>query len=117
MNKSDIALAVFDSHTQADAAVRSLAKAGFDMKTISIVGKDYHTEEHAVGYLNAGDRAKFFGKLGAFWGGLAGILFGSALMFVRWWATSSCWARSRPRWRAAWKVRCWAAVPARCSAR
>lgn len=35
-----------------------------------------------VGYFNAGDRAKFFGKLGAFWGGLAGILFGSALMFV-----------------------------------
>ncbi len=52
------------------------------MKTISILGRDYHTEEHVLGYLNAGDRAKFFGKLGAFWGGLAGILFGSALMFV-----------------------------------
>ena len=52
------------------------------MKAISILGKDYHTEEHVVGYFNAGDRAKFFGKLGAFWGGLAGVLFGSALMFV-----------------------------------
>ena len=82
MNKSDIALAVFNDHIHADAAVRSLAQAGFNMKTISIVGKDYHTEEHAVGYFNAGDRAKYFGKLGAFWGGLAGILFGSALMFV-----------------------------------
>jgi len=82
MNKTDIALAVFDSHTLADEAVRKLAKAGFDMKTISIVGKDYHTEEHAVGYVNMGDRARFFGKLGAFWGGLAGVLFGSALMFV-----------------------------------
>lgn len=82
MNKSDTAVAVYDSHEQAEAAVRELAKAGFDMKTISIVGKDYHSEEHVVGYFNAGDRAKFFGKLGAFWGGLAGLLFGSALMFV-----------------------------------
>ena len=52
------------------------------MKTISILGKDYHSEEHVVGYFNVGDRARFFGKLGAFWGGLAGVLFGSALMFV-----------------------------------
>jgi uncharacterized membrane protein len=82
MNKSDIVVAVFDSHDQADQAVRKLAKEGFDMKTISIVGRDYHTEAQAVGYLNAGARARFFGKLGAFWGGLAGILFGSAMMFV-----------------------------------
>ena len=82
MSKTDFAVAVYDTHGQAETAVKDLAKAGFDMKTISILGRDYHTEEHVVGYLNAGDRAKFFGKLGAFWGGLAGILFGSALMFV-----------------------------------
>jgi hypothetical protein len=82
MSKTDIAVAVFNSHGQAEDAVQRLAKAGFDMKKISIVGKDYHTEEQPVGYFNAGDRAKFFGKLGAFWGGLAGILFGSALLFV-----------------------------------
>lgn len=82
MSKADIAVAVYDSHTQAEDAVHKLAKAGFDMKTISILGKDYHTEENVVGYFNAGDRARFFGKLGAFWGGLAGMLFGAALMFV-----------------------------------
>jgi uncharacterized membrane protein len=82
MSKTDFTVAVFDKHTLADDAVRRLAKAGMDMKTISIVGRDYHTEEHAVGYLNIGDRARFFGKLGAFWGGLAGILFGSAMMFI-----------------------------------
>lgn len=82
MNKTDIAVAIYESHTQAEEAVHKLARAGFDMKTISILGKDYHTEEHVVGYFNVGDRARFFGKLGAFWGGLAGILFGSALLFV-----------------------------------
>ncbi len=82
MSKTDIAVAVYDFHGQAEEAVHKLAKAGFDMKAISILGKDYHSEQHVVGYFNAGDRAKFFGKLGVFWGGLAGILFGSALMFV-----------------------------------
>ena len=82
MNKTDIAVAVYDSHGQAEDAVHKLAKAGFDMKTISIIGKDYHTEQHVVGYFNTGDRVKYSGKLGAFWGGMAGILFGSALMFV-----------------------------------
>ena len=82
MTKTDIAVAVYDHHTQAESAVKALQRAGFDMKKISIIGRDYHTEEHVVGFLNAGDRAKFFGKLGAFWGGLMGMLFGSALIFV-----------------------------------
>lgn len=82
MNKTDIAVAVYDTHIQAEAAVKTLQRAGFEMKKISILGKDYHTEEHVIGYFNTGERVKFFGKLGAFWGGLAGMLFGSALMFV-----------------------------------
>lgn len=82
MRKTSLAVAVYKSHMQAEDAVHMLARAGFDLKTISIVGKDYHTEEHVVGVFNAGDRAKFFGQLGAFWGGLAGMLFGSALLFV-----------------------------------
>lgn len=82
MSKADIAVAVYDSHEQAEEAVRELAKSGFDMKAISIIGRDYHTEENVVGYFNIGDRAKFFGKFGAFWGGLAGLLFGSAMLFI-----------------------------------
>ena len=82
LSKTDIAVAVYDTHTQAESAVKALQRAGFDMKKLSIIGNDYHTEEHVVGFLNAGDRAKFFGKLGAFWGGLMGMLFGSALLFV-----------------------------------
>ena len=43
------------------------------MKRLSIVGKDYHSEEHVFGYYNAGDRMKVWGKLGAFWGGFWGL--------------------------------------------
>ena len=52
------------------------------MKKLSIVGKDYHTDEQVVGYYTAGDRVMYWGTLGAFWGGLWGLLFGSALFLV-----------------------------------
>jgi hypothetical protein len=73
---------IYSSHTAAEASIKALQGSGFDMKKLSIVGKDYHTEEHVVGYYNTGDRMKVWGKLGAFWGGLWGLLFGSAMFFV-----------------------------------
>jgi hypothetical protein len=59
-----------------------LAASGFDMKKLSIVARDYHTDEQVVGYYNAGDRMKYWGKLGAFWVGIWGMLFGSAFFWV-----------------------------------
>jgi hypothetical protein len=35
-----------------------------------------------VGYYNTGDRMKYWGKLGAFWGGFWGLLFGSAFLAI-----------------------------------
>ena len=52
------------------------------MKRLSVVGRDYHTDERVVGFYNAGDRIKYWGKRGAFWGGLFGLLFGAALFWV-----------------------------------
>ncbi len=82
MTDKNSVVAIFDSHDRAEDAVRELQKSGFDMKKLSIVGKDYHTEENVVGYYNAGDRMKYWGKLGAFWGGFWGLLFGSAFFWV-----------------------------------
>ncbi len=82
MSEKNSVVAIFESHHQAEDAVRELQRSGFDMKKLSIVGKDYHTDEHVVGYYNAGDRMLAWGKLGAFWGGLWGLLFGSAFFFV-----------------------------------
>ncbi|MEE9418767.1 MAG: general stress protein [Desulfatiglandaceae bacterium] len=82
MAKENAAVAVYNTHIEAEAAIKELQKSGIDMKKLSILGKDYHAEEKVVGYYNAGDRMKFWGKLGAFWGGLWGLLFGSALFFV-----------------------------------
>ena len=82
MSDKNSVVAIFESHDRAEDAIRELQKDGFDMKKLSIVGKDYHTEEHVVGYYNTGDRMKYWGKLGAFWGGFWGLLFGSAFFWV-----------------------------------
>jgi len=82
MSKCHTAVAIYKSHTEAEAAVKELQHAGFDMQKLSIIGRDYHTDEHVVGYYNTGDRMKYWGKEGAFWGGLWGWLFGSAFFFI-----------------------------------
>ncbi len=80
--KNNAVLAIYKSHTEAETAVKELQQSGFDMKKLSIVGRDYHTDEHVVGYYNTGDRMKHWGKLGAFWGGIWGLLFGSAFFLI-----------------------------------
>jgi hypothetical protein len=75
-------IAVFSDHQGAEAAVKKLAESGIDMKRLSVVGKGYHTDEKVVGFYNAGDRIKFWGKRGAFWGGLWGWLFGSLFLTI-----------------------------------
>lgn len=80
MNNNAI-VAIYNTHLDAERAVRQLQRSGFDMKKLSIVGKDYHTEENVVGYYNTGDRMKYWGKWGAFWGGIWG-LFAYAAFFA-----------------------------------
>jgi uncharacterized membrane protein len=82
MSETNSVVAIYETHSQAEEAVKELQKSGFDMKKMSIVGKDYHTDEHVVGYYNTGDRMKYWGKLGAFWGGLWGMLFGAAFFVI-----------------------------------
>jgi uncharacterized membrane protein len=74
MSNMNSVVAVFDSHEQAENAIRELQEDGFDVKQLSIVGKDCQTEEHAVGYYTAGDRTAYWGNMGAFWGGLWGLM-------------------------------------------
>ncbi len=82
MATNNSVVAVYRTHTEADQAVKELQSGGVDMHKLSIVGKGYHTDEHAVGYYNTGDRMKYWGKIGAFWGGFWGLLFGSAFFLI-----------------------------------
>jgi hypothetical protein len=75
-------VAIYSTHEQAEAAVKDLQEAGVDMQSLSIAAKDTHTDEHVIGYYNAGDRMKYWGKMGALWGGFWGLLFGSAAFMI-----------------------------------
>lgn len=82
MSSKNNCIAIFNNHQEAEQAIMSLEYAGFDMKKLAIVSKDYQKEEHVRGYYNTSDRTKSWGKRGALWGGLWGVLFSPAFMCV-----------------------------------
>jgi hypothetical protein len=82
MSDKSSVVAIYSTHVEAEEAVKQLQRGGIDMKALSIVGRETHTEEHAVGYYNNGDRMRYWGKTGAFWGGFWGLLFGSAFFVI-----------------------------------
>ncbi len=75
-------VAIFAQHSGAETAVKELKASRFDIKKLSIVGSDYHSNENVVGFYNTGDRMMYWGKMGAFWGGLWGMLFGAAFLVI-----------------------------------
>lgn len=82
LEEKNSVVAVFGQHSAAEHAIKELKNAKFDVKKLSIIGRDYHTEDHVVGFYSTGDRMKYWGKLGAFWGGVWGLLVGAAVLFI-----------------------------------
>jgi hypothetical protein len=75
-------VAIFGEHSGAENAIREVKKSGFDIKRLSIVGRDFQSEDNVVGFYTTGDRMKYWGKLGAFWGGLWSLLVGAAFLII-----------------------------------
>ncbi len=82
MSEQNAVVAIYNTHADAEAAIHELKRAGFHIEQLSIVGRDYHSEEHVVGYYNTGERMKYWGKLGAFWGSLWGLLLGAGFFAI-----------------------------------
>jgi hypothetical protein len=82
MDTPNLPVYLFGSHRDAERAIRSLNHAGFNMKSLSLVGKGCHSEEQAMGFYTAGDRIRSWGGRGAFWGGVWGLLFAPAVFIL-----------------------------------
>jgi hypothetical protein len=82
MPKNNSIIAVYPSHTAADEAIKAIKDSGFDIRKLSLVARDFHTDEHVVGYYHTGDRMKAWGTIGAFWDWLWGIFLGSAFFVI-----------------------------------
>jgi len=79
---TDSVIGVFADHHGAEEAIKALTSAGFNMKSLSVIGKGYHTDEKVTGFYNMGDRVKFWGSRGAFWGGFWGLFFGGMFLTI-----------------------------------
>jgi hypothetical protein len=73
---------VYATHQEAEDAIQTLARAGIDVKKLSLVGKGYHSEEHPLGFYSTGDKIRTWGGNGAFWGGIWGLLMAPPVFFI-----------------------------------
>lgn len=82
--KNRVLVAVYSDEQRTEAVVRRLIDAGFQMDLISVLGQLHAVGDDTLGiyHLNVGERMKAWGKQGAFWGGLWGMLAGSAGLFL-----------------------------------
>jgi tetrahydromethanopterin S-methyltransferase subunit G len=75
-------IATYPDHASAEDAVRRLQKEGIPMQDLSIVGKDFQTIEKPLGFVTTGTAAKAGAQVGAWTGGLFGLLIGAAFLIL-----------------------------------
>jgi hypothetical protein len=80
--RSQAPVFIYNTHAEAETAIRALSQAGLDLACISLIGKGWHSEEHPVGFYTQGDRVRAWGGTGAFWGGIWGLLIAPAVFFL-----------------------------------
>lgn len=79
MSNPDSDFFVFNTQADAENAIRTLGQSGFDMKQLSLVGKGYPGQAKPLGVHTLGDRIKFWGGTGAFWGVICGVVLTPAV--------------------------------------
>ena len=75
-------VAVFPDHASAEEAVQVLVQSGFDLKHISIMGRDFQVSEKPIGFVTTGDVAAQGATAGAWAGGIFGLLIGAAFLIL-----------------------------------
>jgi hypothetical protein len=77
-------VARFAEDSGTEKALRRLADADFPMDMVSVLGHGQTSGDDLLGlyYPSAGERMRGWGRAGAFWGGLWGLLTGAAGLFL-----------------------------------
>lgn len=82
MPPSNATLTVFRSRADAESAIRQLARDGYDLSKVSMVGRDADGGAHAAGSANNGAQASSSTEAAPSWGGIRGMLVGSGFVLV-----------------------------------
>ncbi|WP_303906239.1 hypothetical protein [Thiohalomonas denitrificans] len=79
-----VIIARFADPDRASEAVEALIEHDYPMDMISMLGRPAAVGDDPLGiyYRTSGERMRGWGKLGAFWGGIWGLLAGAACLFV-----------------------------------
>jgi hypothetical protein len=77
-----VLVAVHRGHLEVHKALDDLARSRLDLRLVSVVGTDYHTQENVYGYYTTGRRLEAWGSFGSFWSGVWGVLSGGGFFFV-----------------------------------
>jgi Heat induced stress protein YflT domain len=75
-------IVVYDTQRDAETGVRDLQQVGFDLRKVSILGREHESLEHVVGYYSTGGRMKYWGARGAFWNELWRMLAGAGCFVI-----------------------------------
>ncbi len=80
MRETNAIVAVYDVPEEVEAGVLSLRESGFDLQNVSVVGPGEVSTGEPAAYYRMPERMGCWGKMGLFWTGLWGVLFGWALV-------------------------------------
>ena len=73
---------IYKTLGEAEAAVRSLGEGGFPIQKVSIIAQHLEDDRRVHGYVTACDVAKSSATMGAWVGGIFGMLVGAAFLWV-----------------------------------
>ena len=82
--RNRVLVAVYSDEAATESVLRRLNRKGCQMDLISVLGKQHAIGDDTLGiyHLEVGDRMRAWGKQGAFWGVLWGLLAGAAGLFM-----------------------------------
>jgi uncharacterized membrane protein len=72
----------FDTHELAEKAVRALGAANMPLKNVSIIAQNLQTTEQVQGFITTSNAAQDGAGIGAWSGGIFGLLVGSAFLWI-----------------------------------
>ena len=75
-------ISVFSSYKEAELVKMKMEQAGFDMKKISLQGKDYQTDEQVVEFYKMGKSNMSWGASELIWTKLWELIFGSMIFVI-----------------------------------
>ena len=80
MGESNAIVAVYSMPADVEAGILALQESGFDLRNVSIIGPGDASAGEPVAYYQMPGRIGCWGKMGFFWTGVWGLLFGWALV-------------------------------------